>query len=434
LPKEVIRASLKESNKINQRKEHEMTTATMAFTEFLRKIGKEEDMDFLREGVQVLTQALMELEISQQVGAGRYEHSGERTTYRNGYRDRLWQTRVGDIELRVPKVRDGSYFPSFLEPRRRPEQALLAVVQQAYIEGVSTRKVDDLVQSLGLSGIDKSAVSRICKQLDEVVDAFRNRPLERAYPYVWLDALYLKVRINGRVVSQALVIAIGVRETGERDVLGVELGAAENRAFWLDFLRKLVRRGLNGVQLVISDAHEGLKEAIQQVFAGASWQRCRVHFMRHVLAYVPHGEKSLVSALLRTVFAQPGREDAEVQWDQVYQQMSKRWPQAAAVMADAREDVLAYMAFPQAHWTRIYSTNPLERLNKEVKRRTHVVGVFPDPAATIRLVGAVLLEVDDEWQAGKRYFSQQSMRQLFDPEPVIPTTAIRHAPVLAPVH
>jgi len=411
-----------------------MTTATMAFTEFLRKIGKEEDIDFLREGVQVLTQALMELEISQQVGAERYEHSGERTTYRNGYRNRLWQTRVGDIDLRVPKVRDGSYFPSFLEPRRRPEQALLAVVQQAYIEGVSTRKVDDLVQSLGLSGIDKSAVSRICQQLDEVVATFRNRPLEYAYPYIWLDAVYVKVRINGRVVSQALVIAIGVRETGERDILGVELGAAENRDFWLAFLRRLVRRGLQGVQLVISDAHEGLKEAIGQVFAGASWQRCRVHFMRNVLAYVPRGEKALVSALLGTIFAQPGRADAEVQWNQVYQQMVKRWPKAAEVMADAREDVLAYMLFPPTHWTRIYSTNPLERLNKEVKRRTNVVGVFPDAAATIRLVGAVLLEIDDEWQAGKRYFSLESMRQLYDPAPAIPATTIRFAPVLAPIH
>jgi transposase-like protein len=407
----------------------------MAFLEYLRNIGKEEDADFLREGIRVLTQALMELEVSQQIGAERYQRSDERSSYRNGYRERLWQTRVGDVALQIPKVRDGSYFPTFLEPRRRPEQALLAVVQQAYIEGVSTRKVDDLVQSLGLSGMDKSAVSRICKQLDEVVEAFRNRPLDSEYPYVWLDALYLKVRVNGRVVSQALVIATGVRRSGERDVLGVELGAAENHDFWLMFLRGLVRRGLSGVQLVISDAHEGLKQAIQQVLAGASWQRCRVHFMRNVLALVPHGEKALVSALLRTIFTQPSRMEAEAQWQQVYAYMLKRWPQAALVMEDARDDVLAYMLFPAEHWTRLYSTNPLERLNKEVKRRTNVVGVFPDPAAAIRLAGAVLQEIDDEWQAGRRYFSLESMQKLDGDNPTMTVAATsRLAPVFAPIH
>jgi transposase-like protein len=408
----------------------------MAFLEYLRKMGKEQDADFLREGIRVLSEALMEAEVSEQIGAERYERNGERQRYRNGYREREWQTRVGDIALRIPRLREGNYFPSFLEPRRRAERALLAVVQQAYIEGVSTRKVDDLVQSLGLSGIDKSSVSRICKQLDEVVDAFRNRPLEGEYPYLWLDALYLKVRVNHRVVSQALVIATGVRRSGERDILGVELGAAESGPFWLAFLRSLVRRGLNGAQLVISDAHEGLKDAIAQVFSGASWQRCRVHFMRNVLAYIPHGEKSLVSALLRTIFTQPSRRDADLQWQQVSDQMRKRWPQAAALMDDAQQDVLAYMAFPVEHWTRLYSTNPLERLNKEVKRRTDVVGVFPDPAAVIRLVGAVLQEIDDEWQAGKRYFSLESMRKLYDDHLVgSPTTpALRHGPVLAPVH
>jgi transposase-like protein len=339
------------------------------------------------------------------------------------------------VALQIPKVRDGSYFPTFLEPRRRPEQALLAVVQQAYIEGVSTRKVDDLVQSLGLSGMDKSTVSRICKHLDAVVDAFRNRPLDSEYPYVWLDALYLKVRVNGRVVSQALVIATGVRRSGERDILGVELGAAENRDFWLMFLRGLVRRGLSGVQLVISDAHEGLKQAIQQVLAGASWQRCRVHFMRNVLALVPHGEKALVSALLRTIFTQPSRMEAEAQWQQVYEYMLKRWPQAALVMADARDDVLAYMLFPAEHWTRLYSTNPLERLNKEVKRRTNGVAVFPDPPAAIRLAGAVLQEIDDEWQAGRRYFSLESMQKLDGDNPTMTVAATsRLAPVFAPIH
>jgi putative transposase len=413
-----------------------MTDVTMAFLEYLRKMGKEQDADFLREGIRVLSEALMEAEVSEQIGAERYERNGERQTYRNGYREREWQTRVGEIALRIPRLREGNYFPSFLEPRRRAERALLAVVQQAYIEGVSTRKVDDLVQSLGLSGIDKSSVSRICKQLDEVVDAFRNRPLEGEYPYLWLDALYLKVRVNHRVVNQALVIATGVRRSGERDILGVELGAAESGPFWLAFLRSLVRRGLNGAQLVISDAHEGLKEAIAQVFNGASWQRCRVHFMRTVLAYIPHGEKSLVSALLRTIFSQPSRRDSDLQWQQVSDQMRKRWPQAAALMDDAQQDVLAYMAFPVEHWTRLYSTNPLERLNKEVKRRTDVVGVFPDPAAVIRLVGAVLQEIDDEWQAGKRYFSLESMRKLYDDHPADSPTApaLRHGPVLAPVH
>lgn len=413
-----------------------MTEVTMPLLDYLRKAGYELDGDFLREGIRVLTEALMEAEVSQQIGAGRHERSSGRTTYRNGYREREWQTRVGEIGLRVPKLRDGSYFPSFLEPRRRAEQALVAVIQQAYIEGVSTRRVDDLVQSLGLEGIDKSAVSRLCKRLDEVVEAFRNRPLLSEYPYLWLDALYLKVRVNGRVVSQALVIAVGVRKSGERDILGMELGAGENGDFWLDFLRSLVRRGLSGVQLVISDAHEGLKDAIARVCSGASWQRCRVHFMRNVLAYVPHGEKALVSALLRTVFAQPTRQDADVQWQQVYEQLCRRWPRAAAVMADAREDVLAYMAFPVEHWTRIYSTNPLERVNKEVKRRTNVVGIFPDGSAAIRLTGAVLQEIDDEWQAGKRYFSQESMRKLYEPHGAMSPlpTALRHAPALAPVH
>ena len=413
-----------------------MTEATMAFLEYLRNIGKEEDADFLREGIRVLTQALMEVEVSQQIGAARYERSDERSSYRNGYRERQWQTRVGDVALQIPKVRDGSYFPSFLEPRRRPEQALLAVVQQAYIEGVSTGKVDDLVQSLGLSGMDKSAVSRICKQLDAVVETFRNRPLESDYPYVWLDALYVKARMNGRVVSQAVVIATGVRRSGERDILGVELGAAENRDFWLIFLRGWVRRGLQGVQVVISDAHEGLKEAIQQVFAGVSWQRCRVHFMRNVLAFVPHGEKALVSALLRTIFAQSNRADAHAQWQQVVEYMRTRWPLAAAVREDARDDVLAYMVFPVEHWTRLYSTNPLERLNKEVKRRVNVVGVFPDVAAVVRLVGAVLLEIDDEWQAGKRYFSLETMRKLYQTDALAAsvTTSLRYAPAIAPVH
>ena len=340
-------------------------------------MGLEPDESFLQEGLRQLTQTVMELEAAEHIGAGRYERTPERKTYRNGHRDRVWETRVGEIPLRIPKVRDGSYFPSLLEPRRRSEKALLAVIQQAYVEGVSTRRVDDLLQALGLTGIDKSRVSRICKELDEVVEPFRNRPLEGQYPFVWLDALYLKVRTNHRIVSQALVIATGVRENGEREVLGFALGASEEEAFWFDFLRSLKRRGLTGVQLVTSDAHEGLKKAMSQVLAGVSWQRCRVHFMRNLLAHVPRGDKSIVAAALRTIFAQPDRQAAGVQLAEVVQAMQRRWPKAAELLAQTEDDILAYMVFPAELWTRIYSTNPLERLNKEVKRRTTVVGVFP---------------------------------------------------------
>jgi transposase-like protein len=302
---------------------------------------------------------------------------------------------------------------------------------------VSTRKVDDLLQALGLTGIDKSAVSRICKDLTAVVEAFRNRRLEGSYPYVWLDALYVKVRVNHRIVNQAVVIAIGVRETGERSLLGFAIGASEEAAFWLSFLRSLVQRGLQGVQLVVSDSHEGLRAALSQVLAGATWQRCRVHFMRNVLAHIPHGDKALVAAALRTFFAQPNRQAAGQrsarlrQLQEVVRAMGPRWPKAAQLVADAEEDILAYMAFPPEHWTRIYSTNPLERLNKEVKRRTNVVGVFPDEAAAVRLIGAVLMEQADEWEVNRRYFSQESMRRLTEPEPVLlaEPTPFRLAPI-----
>lgn len=408
-----------------------MTDPTMALMAYLRKFGLEVDGDFLREGVTLLAQLLMEVEVSQQTGADKYERTAVRRTQRNGYRERSWETRVGEVPLRIPKLRRGSYYPSLLEPRRRAEQALLAVVQQAYVAGVSTRKVDELVQALGLSGIDKSRVSRICRELDQAVTAFRERPLTGAYPYVWLDALYLKVRQNHRIVSQALVIAIGVRETGEREVLGLALGASEEAAFWQEFLRSLVRRGLQGVQLAISDAHEGLKAAISQVLPGTSWQRCRVHFMRNLLAHIPQGDKAVVAAAVRTIFAQPSRQAAGEQLAEVVQAMHSRWPKAAALLQAAEEEVLTYMAFPQSHWTRIYSTNPLERLNKEVKRRTHVVGVFPDQDAVIRLVGAVLLEISDDWQVGRRYFSLDSMRQLSQPEPLLGAepSPLRLAPV-----
>ena len=351
--------------------------------EYLRKVGVDLEGDFLSQGTQLLAQLAIEFEAEQQIGAGRYpgrtpgrcERSPERTTYRNGHRERVWDTRVGEIPLRIPKLREGNFFPSLLEPRRRAEKALLAVVQAAYVQGVSTRKVDDLLQALGLTGLDKSKVSRICRELDVFVDAFRNRPLEGSYPYLWLDALYLKVRQDHRIVSQALIVAIAVRDTGDREILGISLGQSEEYAFWVDFLRGLVRRGLKGVQLVTSDAHEGLKAAVEQVLAGSTWQRCRVHFVRNVLAHIPKGSKSVVAAALRTIFAQPDRAAATQQLREVVKAMASRWPRGADVVAGAEEDVLAYMAFPAEHWTRIYSTNPLERLNEEVKRRTNVVGV-----------------------------------------------------------
>jgi transposase-like protein len=400
--------------------------------EYLRNMGLEPDEGFLQEALQRLTQTVVELEAAKRIGAGRYERTPGRRTYRNGHRERVWETRVGEIPLQIPKVRDGSYFPSLLEPRRRSEKALLAVVQQAYVEGVSTRRVDDLLQALGLTGIDKSRVSRICKELDDVVERFRSRPLEGTYPFVWLDALYLKVRHNHRIVSQALVIATGVRESGERELLGFALGASEEEAFWLDFLRSLVRRGLKGVQLVTSDAHEGLKAAMGQVLSGASWQRCRVHFMRNLLAHVPRGDKSIAAAALRTIFAQPDRQAAGIQVAEVIQAMKRRWPKAAELLALAEDDVLAYMAFPAELWTRIYSTNPLERLNKEVKRRTNVVGVFPDGASVTRLVGAVLHEIADEWQVGRRYFSREAMAKVIEPEPLLVAEPVPFR--LAPVH
>lgn len=409
-----------------------MTEISMALLELLRKHGLDNDVDFLREGIRLLSQQIMELEVSEQVGAGPYERNDSRQTQRNGYRDRVWETRVGEIPLRIPKVRSGTYFPSLLNPRRRSEKALLAVVQQAYIQGVSTRKVDDLLQALGLTGIDKTKVSRICKALDETVTAFRERPLTASYPYLWLDALYLKVRQNHRVVSQAVVIAIGVRSSGDREILGFDVGASEDEAFWLQFLRQLKQRGLKGVQLVTSDAHEGLKNALGQVLTGASWQRCRVHFMRNLLAHIPKRDKALVAAAVRTVFVMADRDDASQQLAGVAEALQRRYPKAADLLVEAEADILAYMDFPQSHWRRIYSTNPLERLNKEVKRRTNVVGVFPDRDSVIRLVGSLLMEVDDEWQIGRRYFSQASMKELLEPEPLADAKALP-MPVL-PIH
>jgi putative transposase len=385
----------------------------IGLSELLRKAMIEQDAGFLKEGVRVLSQALMELEVEEHVGAGRHERSPGRTGQRNGYRQRDWDTRVGTVELKVPRVRDSSYFPSLLEPRRRAERALSAVVQEAYVRGISTRKVDELVKALGMEGISKSQVSRLCEELDEEVECFRGRPLEGPYPYVWVDATYVKARQDGQVVSVAVVIAVGVRaQTGEREILGLDVGPSEDGAFWTSFLRSLVARGLSGVRLVSSDAHRGLKGAIEAVLQGASWQRCRVHFMRNALCLVPKAAQQIVGATIRTVFAQPDAQSAQEQWRRVSDGFRHRFSRLSELMDEAEQDLLAYAAFPQEHWHKIWSNNPLERVNKEVKRRTNVVGIFPNEAAVIRLVGSVLLEQHDEWQVSKRYFSAGSLAKL----------------------
>jgi putative transposase len=385
----------------------------IGLSELLRKAQLEGDAEFLKEGVRVLSQALMELEVEEHIGAARHERSPGRRGQRNGYRQRTWDTRVGAVELSVPRVRDSSYFPSLLEPRRRAERALSAVVQEAYVHGVSTRKVDELVKALGMTGISKSRVSELCEELDGEVERFRSRLLEGPYPYLWIDATYLKSRQDGRVASMAVVIAIGVKgDTGEREVLGLDVGPSEDGAFWIAFLRSLVARGLSGVRLVTSDAHRGLKGAIEAVLVGASWQRCRVHFMRNALSLVPKAAQQMVGATIRTVFAQPDAQSAHEQWQRVCDGFRHRFPRLADLMEEAEEDILAYATFPVEHWQKIRSNNPLERLNKEVKRRTEVVGIFPNEAAVIRLVGAVLSEQHDEWQVGKRYFSAESLAKL----------------------
>jgi len=392
-----------------------MTLSTIiSLEELLDKIQYTEDVDFLRETVRWLIQQLMEAEVTAMIGAKRYERSPDRTTQRNGYRDREIDTRVGTIQVRIPKVRHGkSYYPSWLLERWQPaERALVAVIIQAYVNGVSTRKMDALMKKLGIRGVDKSTVSRITKELDERIAAFRNRSLEGSWPYLWLDATSVKVREGGRVVNMSLVMAIGVRDTGEREVLGFDLGASEDGAFWQQFLRGLVARGLRDVKLVISDAHEGLKEAISVTFAGASWQRCRVHFTRNVLSQVPKSAQQEVADWLRAIFAQPTYQAAWEQLGRTVDILAGRYPKAAALLEEAAEEVLAHMHFPRAHWARLHSTNPLERVNRELKRRLRVVGIFPDRASLLRLAGAVLLEIHEEWIAGRRYFSQESMQAV----------------------
>ncbi|HUZ65441.1 MAG TPA: IS256 family transposase [Acetobacteraceae bacterium] len=372
---------------------------------------KGSDATFLREMIGFAAQRLMELETDTLCGAAHGEHSDSRINYRNGYRDRDWETRAGTVELRIPKLRKGSYFPGFLEPRRTAEKALTAVIQEAYVQGISTRSVDDLVQAMGCSGVSKSQVSRLCAEIDQRVRAFLARPIEGDWPYVWLDATYVKVRRDGRIVSVAVTVAVGVNTGGRREVLGMAIGASEAETFWTDFLRSLARRGLRGVKLVISDAHEGLKAAAARVL-NATWQRCRVHFMRNALAHAGKTQRRVVSAWIGTAFAQDDAEAARQQLRQVADQMRPRVGKLATLLDEAEADVLAYMDFPKDHRSKIYSTNPLERLNGEIKRRTDVVGIFPNEDAIIRLVGAILLEQNDEWAVQRRYMSLETLSTL----------------------
>jgi putative transposase len=368
--------------------------------------------DVLREAVALVARALMEAEVSAQVGAEHGERSPDRVAHRNGYRPRAWETRVGEIELLIPRARSGpAYFPSFLEPRRRCEQAIVAVVMEAYVNGVSTRKVDRLVEQLGIQGMDKDRVSRLCRELDEHVEAFRTRPLEGAYPYLWVDAKQLKVRDHGRVVSKALVVAYAVHESGRREVIGIDLGEVESEAFWTEFLRSLRARGLDGVQLVVSDHHEGLKTAIARVLA-CPWQRCAVHFVRAMHQHCRPSQRGLVSAALREVFDAENQEQARERVTHVIERLQPVAPKVATLLEDAEEDLLAFYAFPAAHWSKLRSTNPLERVNREIGRRSDVVGIFPNDAAAIRLAGALLIEQNDEWLVGRRYLSDESMRMV----------------------
>jgi transposase-like protein len=389
-----------------------MAEDRMAVLEMLRKLGADGDVDFLREGVRVLAAALMEAEVTELTGVPKGERAPERRlTNRNGYRERRWDTRVGTIDLAIPKVRDGSYFPSLLEPRRRAERALLAVVCEAYVAGVSTRRVEDLVAALGVASLSKSEVSRMCAALDAEVETFRSRSLAgELYPYLWLDATYVKVRDGGRVVSMAALVAIGVASSGERRVLGLELAAGNDEGnAWAPFLSRLVERGLAGVRLVISDAHRGLVRAVDEMLLGAAWQRCRVHFTRNAQALVPRTSASMVATVIRSIFEQPSAMSAGEQLRRVAEGLEHRFPAVAELLRSADMDLLANFTFPASHRRQIRSTNPLERLNKEIKRRTSVVGIFPTRASLIRLVGTVLAEQDDEWQDGRRYFSPESM-------------------------
>lgn len=397
-----------------------MTESMMNLRTLLEKSA---DSNFLREMIGFAAQRLMELDVENLTGAAWGARDAERINQRNGYRERPWETRAGTVELRIPKLRKGSYFPGFLEPRRMAEKALTAVIQEAYVQGISTRSVDDLVKAMGMSGISKSQVSRLCTEIDDKVKAFLGRPLEGEWPYLWLDATYLKVRQNGRIVSVAAIIAVGVNGDGRREVLGLAIGPSEAETFWTEFLRTLARRGLRGVKLVISDAHEGLKAAVAKVLH-ASWQRCRVHFLRNVLAHAGKQGRRVVSAFIGTAFAQDDARAARAQWRQVADQLRPKVPRLAAMMDHAETDVLAYMGFPSAHRTKLHSTNPIERLNGEIKRRTDVVGIFPNEDAIVRLVGAILLEQNDEWAVQRaRYMTLETIAPLSE-DPILSLPAV----------
>jgi transposase-like protein len=391
-----------------------MTDDRIALRELLEKGS---DATFLREMIGFAAQRLMELEVGEVTGAAHGERSLDRLVQRNGYRDRDWQTRVGTVELRIPKLRRGSYFPAFLEPRRTAEKALTAVIQEAYVQGISTRSVDELVRAMGMEGVSKSQLSRLCAEIDERVRDFLVRPIEGDWPYLWLDATYVKVREAGRIVPVAVTIAVGVNADGRREVLGMAVGSSEAEPFWLDFLRALKRCGLAGVRLVISDAHEGLKAAVTRVLR-ATWQRCRVHFARNALAHAGKAQRRIVSAWIGTAYAQEDAAAAHAQWRNVADQLRPKVPKLAALMDAAEEDVLAYMAFPTAHRAKLHSTNPIERLNGEIKRRTDVVGIFPNEAAVVRLVGALLLEQSDEWATQRsRYMTLEGISTVSNTGP-----------------
>jgi len=396
-----------------------MTDDRMALIELIEKGA---DSDLVRELLAFAADRMMELEVEARTGARAGARSADRLTHRNGYRERAWETRAGRIDLAIPKLRKGSYLPSFLEPRRTAEKALTAVIQEAYVHGISTRAVDDLVKAMGGSGISKSQVSRLCEEIDERVNAVLSRPIEGAWPYLWIDATYLKVREAGRIVSLAVVVAVGVNTDGRREVLGVATGASEAEPFWKAFLRSLAGRGLRGVKLVVADDHKGLRAAAAKVFS-ATHQRCRVHWLRNALAHVPPKQRPAAVAMLKTIFAQDTAEAAHAQWRQVADALRERFPKLAELMDGARDDVLAYMTFPREHWPQIASTNPLERLNGEIKRRADVVGIFPNDRSVIRLVGALMLEQSDEWAVTRRYMSLESLGTLSD-DPVLRLSAV----------
>lgn len=411
-----------------------MALSQSAVSELLEAFRAGDGVDLVRESVRMVLQELIETEAAEVIGAGRYERTETRSTERNGHRPRVLTTKAGDIDLRIPKLRTGSFFPSLLQPRRRIDQALYAVVMEAYVHGVSTRSVDDLVTALGGTGISKSEVSRICAELDEGVGAFRTRRLDHiTFPYVYLDATYLHVRTPGpaaMVVSKAVVVATGVTADGRREILGVDIGDSEDEVFWRAFLTSLKKRGLAGVKLVISDQHSGLVAALNRAMQGVAHQRCRVHFARNLLALFPKGQVEMVAAMFRTVFAQPDQDAMSTQWETVRDQLAERAPKAGELMDAAKAEVLAFNAFPRAHWRKIWSTNPLERLNKEIKKRSRVVGIFPNEAAVIRLVGAVLADTHDDWATDeRRYLSEESMAKITtasDTEPTAITSGQEH--------